>query len=166
MKTQTTYQEKLKTTFSTVPIYSLKLVKAGNIKYPVDTVRDCRQAESVLRVYLEDKDCEHLAVVLLDGHNNMIGISTISIGGIACVQVAMRDIFKFAINGRASAMVLGHNHPSGNTEPSHEDIVFTKRVKAAGELMGIPLVDHVIISSGFKKSTYSFCQHNMEWNKD
>ena len=165
MKTQTTYQEKLKTTFSTVPIYSLKLVKAGNIKYPVDTVRDCRQAESVLRVYLEDKDCEHLAVVLLDGNHNMIGLCPVSIGGMVGVQVAMRDIFKFAINARASAMVLGHNHPSCSTEPSREDIEFTKRVKAAGELMGIHLVDHVIISSGFKKGTYSFCQHNMEWNE-
>jgi DNA repair protein RadC len=147
--------------YSTIPRYSLLLCKEKNLRYPVEKIGDALQAEVAFRAYLEDKDCEHLTMIMLDGQNNMIGIATVAIGGLTGVQTGIRDIFKFAIMGRAHAFMLGHNHPSGDCTPSREDIVFTQKVMEAGKLMGIPLMDHIIVSSGINAGSYSFMQHGV-----
>lgn len=147
--------------YSNVPFFTLKLVRGRNIRYPVAKVADASQVETVLRAYLQDQDCEHLVVVMLDGQNNLVGVSEVSVGGMTGVHVALRDIFKHAIAGRAHALVLGHNHGSSDVTPSQEDIVLTEKAKEAGELLGIPVVDHVIISSGVKEGSYSFLAHGL-----
>ena len=63
--------------------------------------------------------------------------------------------------GRASAFILAHNHPSGNVTPSPEDIAFTVKMKAGAELIGIPLIDHVIISSGLRPGAMSFLNNGL-----
>jgi DNA repair protein RadC len=147
--------------YSTIPRYSLKLVKERALRYPLDKVNSPYDAESVLRAYLEDQDCEHLIMLILDGNNNLVGVTTIGIGGISGMSVALRDIFKHAIAGRAHAFILGHNHPSGDPTPSLEDIELTKRVKEAGKLLGIPIVDHIVVSSGMSQGVYSFQSHGL-----
>ena len=67
-------------TYSTVPRYSLKLIKEKSVRYPAEKVQDSSSAEKVLRAYLEDKDCEHMVVLMLDAANNMIGLSTVAVG--------------------------------------------------------------------------------------
>jgi len=148
-------------TYSTVPRYSLKLIKEKSVWYPAEKVQDSSSAEKVLRAYLEDKDCEHMVVLLLDAANNMIGLSTVAVGGVSGLNTGLRDIFKAAIVARASGIILGHNHPSMDCTPSKEDIHFTEKAIEAGRLLGIPVVDHIIISSGFKASTYSFMQNGL-----
>src|SRR5580698_472433 len=148
-------------TYSTVPRYSLKLIKEKSVRYPAEKVQDSSSAEKVLRAYLEDKDCEHMVVLLLDAANNMIGLSTVAVGGVSGLNTGLRDVFKAAIVARASGIILGHNHPSMDCTPSKEVIHFTEKAIEAGRLLGIPVVDHIIISSGFKASTYSFMQNGL-----
>lgn len=91
---------------------------------------------------------EVFKVVLLDIKNQVIAIPLISKGGLSSSIVHPREVFKEAIKRSAAAMILAHNHPSGIPEPSREDISITKRLLAAGEIMGIDVLDHVIIGDG------------------
>jgi len=147
--------------YSTIPRYSLKLVKEKGIRYPADKVYDSKTAELVCRAYLETCDCEHLIMLMIDGQNNMVGLHTIAIGGVAGLSTSARDIMKHAIAGNAFAIILAHNHPSGNVRPSEQDIIFTNVVKSAGLMMGIPLVDHIIISSGIVEGSFSFMNNGI-----
>ena len=83
--------------------------------------------------------------MLLDTANTIIGLSQISVGGLAASIVEPRQVFKVAILANAAAIICVHNHPSGNVEPSREDIRITRQLVEAGKLMGIPVHDHLII---------------------
>jgi DNA repair protein RadC len=96
----------------------------------------------------------------------MLGIATVSTGTIGATHQSVRDMFKHAIAGRASAIIIGHNHPSNNCTPSSEDILFTRQVVAASKILGIPILDHVIVSSGITKSSYSFAYHGIIGGRD
>lgn len=100
--------------------------------------------------YLEDLkylDKEHFVILCLDTKKKVIGRETISIGTLNCGLVHPREVFKAAIRRGAHSIIGAHNHPSGDSTPSPEDIEVTKRLVEAGELVGIEFVDHVIISS-------------------
>lgn len=147
--------------YDSLGVYSLKLVKDGEIKFPVDTVDYAEQAAMAMQHYLQDRDREHLAIIMIDGQNTMIGISTISIGGIAGASSNARDVIKIAILCNASGIIMGHNHPSGSLEPSEQDMTFTKAVKEGCEFMGITLLDHIIVSSSFKAGSMSFASKGL-----
>lgn len=142
--------------FSSLPIYSLRLVKDKTLKYPLFQVDSSNIAAQVFQAYLQDRATEHVAVLLLDGQNNFLGIVTVALGGISRTHVSARDVITPVIAGRANAFIVGHNHPSGEVSPSPEDKDFTDSVKKAGELMGCTLLDHIIVSSGLNKAYYSF----------
>lgn len=145
--------------YSTTPIYSLKLVKDKTLRYPTGKLAHANAVRDCARYYLEGKDCEHLIALMIDANNNLIGMHTVSVGGISGMHVAVRDCFKAAILGRASGLILAHNHGSGDVNPSKEDLIFTEKAKEAGILLGIPLVEHLIISSGLTSEFYSFYEH-------
>lgn len=151
----------METDYYSIPSYRLQLVRESDVVYPRSSVQEHGEAMTVARAYLEDRDSEHLAVLLLDGMNHLIGVAIVASGGISGCQVTMRDVLKFAIAGRASAFILAHNHPSGNVTPSKEDIAFTVKMKAGAELIGIPLVDHIIVSSGLKPGGMSFLNNGL-----
>lgn len=90
-------------------------------------------------------DREHFWVVHLDARNVPLSLETVSIGTATASLVHPREAMKSAILVGASGVVLVHNHPSGNAEPSPEDVQTTKRMVKAGEIIGIPTVDHVIL---------------------
>jgi DNA repair protein RadC len=147
--------------YSTVPCFSLSLVKERDLEYPVSKVGDAKDAEAALTAYLSDKDCEHLVVLMLAAGNNLIGLANVAIGGVSGLSCAVRDVFKAAIVARASGLILGHNHPSGDCTPSKEDIAFTKRAIEAGSILGVPVIDHVIVSSGMVSGSFSMLEHGM-----
>lgn len=89
---------------------------------------------------------EEFWVLYLDRSNHIIRKSNISKGGVSGTVVDARIIFKQAIENLASAIVLCHNHPSGNLKPSEEDIRITKKLKEAGKLVDIAIIDHIIIA--------------------
>lgn len=98
---------------------------------------------------------EEFVVVTLNGSNEVIRTRSISKGLVNRTLVHPREIFRPAIKDNAAALIIAHNHPSGSIEPSKEDVELTTRIKAAGELIGIGVLDHIIIS---KKGYYSFLE--------
>jgi len=139
--------------------FSLKLVKEKHIRFSSACINNKQVAAKALSAYIGNKDCEHLAVLMVDSQNNLIGLATVAIGGIVGLQCSMRDIFKTAIISNAKGIILGHNHPSGNVNPSKEDIAFTESVKSGGKFLGIDLIDHVIVS--VNGDIYSFLDNGL-----
>ena len=100
---------------------------------------------------LVNSDREILLSVMLTVKNDLIGVETVSIGSITSSTTTPRDVFKSAILANAVAIIVCHNHPSGELIPSDEDIKITKQLIAAGELLGIKVLDHLIVSiQGYK----------------
>ncbi len=90
---------------------------------------------------------EHFLVMLLDVRNRVLAMPTVSIGGLTSSVAHPREIFREAIQYSAASMILLHNHPSGDPTPSREDIQITKQMIKAGEIMGIPVLDHIILAN-------------------
>jgi DNA repair protein RadC len=89
-------------------------------------------------------------VLLLDGKHRLQRLAPISVGTLTASLVHPREVFRCAIREAAAALIVAHNHPSGDPEPSAEDLAVTERLKSAGELLGVPLLDHVILGeAGF-----------------
>ena len=95
---------------------------------------------------MRDEVKEKFIVVCLNSANKIIKNETISIGNLNSSVVHPREIFKVAIDSLSASIILIHNHPSGNPEPSNEDISITKKIVEAGKIMDIPVFDHLIIA--------------------
>jgi DNA repair protein RadC len=94
---------------------------------------------------LKDKKREYFLAVLLDTRNQLIKVAEISIGSLDSSVVHPREVYKEAISASAASVIFVHNHPSGDTEASEDDIKLTKRLAEAGEIVGIDVLDHIII---------------------
>jgi DNA repair protein RadC len=94
---------------------------------------------------LKDKKKEYFLAILLDTRNQLIRVAEISVGSLDTSVVHPREVFKEAISASAAAVIFVHNHPSGDTEASEDDIALTKRLAQAGEIVGIDVLDHIII---------------------
>jgi len=100
----------------------------------------------LLKNDLGDKKKEHFKILSLDSRNKLISIDDVSIGTINANLVHPREVFKTAIQHLAVSIVIVHNHPSGDPEPSEDDLEITKRITEAGKLIGINVLDHIIIT--------------------
>lgn len=99
---------------------------------------------------LRDEIKENFIVVCLNSANKIIRYVTVSVGNLNSSVVHPREIFKAAIENDSASIILIHNHPSGNPEPSNEDISITKKVVESGKIMDIPVFDHIIVAgNGF-----------------
>lgn len=130
-------------------MYELRVVRERRQGY--GTATRVRSAEDIFQTFRErfsQADREEFLVVLLDGKNKVIGFNVVSVGSLTAALVHPREVFKPAILANAAALILVHNHPSGDPEPSAEDRALTERLKQAGELLGIKLIDHVVIGDG------------------
>jgi DNA repair protein RadC len=96
---------------------------------------------------LRKEQREHFLVLLLNARHEVMGQETVSIGSLNASIVHPREVFKPAMLASAASIVLVHNHPSGDPEPSEEDLSITKRLVQAGEILGIGVLDHVIVGS-------------------
>ena len=102
-----------------------------------------------------DRRQEHFLCISLNGANEVITTRVVSVGLVNKTQVHPREVFAEPITDRASAVILAHNHPSGNLAPSKEDLQITQQLKEAGETLGITVLDHIIFS---QKGHYSFLE--------
>lgn len=133
--------------FRAIPLVTTRLVRERMFSFPErDQVSSPADAAAILKEYFADRDREEFICVLLDTANTITGISRISEGGLACSIVEPRQVFKTALLANAAAIIVAHNHPSGNPEPSKEDLRLTRQLTEAGKLMGIPIHDHLIIT--------------------
>ena len=101
---------------------------------------------------------ETVRVLLLNTKHMLLHSAVISVGGLNYSPIHPREVYKQALKFSAAGIILVHNHPSGEAAPSEQDIKLTKRLKEAGEIMGIPLLDHLIIA---ETGYYSFSEENI-----
>ena len=103
------------------------------------------QAAPILRQYIGDIDREVFVLAMLTVRHRVLGLHTVSVGCLTASLVHPREVFKPAILSGSAALVIAHNHPSGDPEPSAEDLALTRRLAAAGSLLGIEVLDHLVI---------------------
>ncbi|HUT15488.1 MAG TPA: JAB domain-containing protein [Anaerolineae bacterium] len=127
------------------PIYQVRLVRDGRQRITDRQVGCPADAATLLQTYLQGVDREHFAVILLDTKNQVIGINTVAMGTLDSAQVTGREVFKAAILANANSIILGHNHPSGDPQPSPSDVGVTRMLVAAGKALDIEVQDHIII---------------------
>jgi DNA repair protein RadC len=108
-------------------------------------VNDPATATSLVRDEMRDLDREEFRVLLLNTKNALLRIAAVSRGSLNASIVEPREVFKDAIAASAAGLILVHNHPSGDPTPSSEDIAITKRLVKAGEVLNIPVHDHIIL---------------------
>lgn len=107
------------------------------------------QAETVASRYIDLIRLNHEVLVIIGiGQDRRVVCEKVVCGGPGAVMATMRDIFREVLVADAAGVILVHNHPSGRKEPSRADIAYTERTEAAGKLLGVKLVDHVIVATG------------------
>ena len=118
-------------------------------RYSFSRSRSCRNPASIFELirHYGDRLQEHFLVIMLNGAHELMGVNVVSIGLINRSLCHPREVFAEALKSRATAVVLAHNHPSGNLDPSPDDMEVTLRLKKAGLLLGIEVLDHLIFSA-------------------
>jgi len=119
------------------------------IKFPADILP--------LIQHYGDRKQEHFICVSINGANEVMTVRVVTIGLINKTHVHPREVFADVIAERASAVIVAHNHPSGELAPSKEDIQITKRLKEAADILGLNLLDHIIFNT---RGYYSFVENN------
>lgn len=132
-----------------IPRYRVQLVREGSQSAPVKTITSPMDAYTILHEWLDDQDREMFCVMMLDTRNTVIGLNVVSVGTLNASLVHPRECFKPCLLANCAAVILAHGHPgSGDPDPSQEDLAITARLKQGGELLGIPVLDHLIIGDG------------------
>jgi DNA repair protein RadC len=116
-------------------------------KGPVQSISGPEDVATLLERFKDEKQ-ERFMMVLLDAKNNVLREATIHVGTATMSIVSPRDVFRVAIRDGATAIIVAHNHPSGDPTPSADDLAVTERLVEAGRLLDIPVLDHVIIGDG------------------
>lgn len=137
-----------------ISIFTVHLKRTASFISNTNIVRSPQDAATIAKAFFEHQyngympDREVLVSLYLNTKNCVSGIEVISIGSLNASIAHPREIYKGAVLHNAASVILAHNHPSGNTDPSPEDIELTERVSEAGNILGIDLLDHVIIGEG------------------
>lgn len=140
----------------TLEKYKCQLVRDGNVEY-MGIARDCSDAaDLIMRMGFENMCEEYFGMLCLNVKSEIIAYHEISHGELSATNCHPREVFKRALLNNAAAIIVFHNHPSGDSTPSDEDIIATKRIEDAGKLIGIKLVDHIIVGEG------SYCSLRVE----
>ena len=129
---------------------------AIGISRPADALEPILEALESLKF----KEVECFVTISLSGSHKVIGTHIVSKGLVNQTIVHPREVFRPAIADNATAIIIAHNHPSGNLEPSAEDKGTTRRIKEAGNLLGIKVLDHLIVSPSVK-GYFSFLEENI-----
>ncbi|MDH7490050.1 MAG: DNA repair protein RadC [Anaerolineae bacterium] len=126
---------------------ALELGKRLSLESPADRpqIQSPRDVANLLQGDMALLEQEHLRILLLDAKNRVHAVKTVYVGRLDGVDVRLGDLFREAVRAGAAAMVVAHNHPSGDPTPSPEDVRITEQMRQAGDLLGIALLDHVII---------------------
>ncbi|WP_374713258.1 RadC family protein [Symbiobacterium terraclitae] len=134
-----------------LPIVELRQHRVGSIRYqnlsidnPAAAAGLCRE---IVAEQIADAAEEHFVAVALNAKNRPLVFYTVSIGTLTASLVHPREVFRVAIMYNAHALIVAHNHPSGDPTPSREDREITRRLKQAGAILGIELYDHLVIGS-------------------
>ncbi|MGE6415790.1 JAB domain-containing protein [Planococcus kocurii] len=139
-------------------VVSVKLVKESSLLYKERSVKSPKDSYNLLKSFVENMDREFFVVAALDIKNQPVSVHVCHVGSLNACIVHPREVMKSAILSNAASIIVGHNHPSGHTTPSEEDHKVTNRLREAGDIIGIELLDHVIIGNdsylSFKEMGY------------
>ena len=126
------------------PVYRCTLVRDGSVptEPKLDSTIKARQA---CNAFLSDSPCEQFVAVLLDTKHRVIGLCPVTVGTLDASLVHPREVFRPAIVHNASAVILAHNHPSGDLTPSREDIAVMKQLDEVADIVGIKVLDFIIV---------------------
>ena len=134
-----------------VPLVRLAMIKERELPYRT-AGKNVDNPEKVMELagqILKGADREYFLVLSMNTRNVPQALETVAVGSVNAAGVVPREAFKHAVLANAATVILVHNHPSGNCTPSREDRMMTKRMEEAGQLLGIPVEDHVIIGDGY-----------------
>lgn len=123
----------------------LEQIPVGGTGRPVEGTQEAAQ---LVRRHLAGRKKEHFLLILLDSRHRVLKAAPISVGSLDMSVVHPRETFREAIMAGAAAILLAHNHPSGDPTPSEQDLDLTRRLVEAGHLLGIPVLDHLIVGNG------------------
>lgn len=137
---------------------NVRLVKEKNVLSD-RKITGISDAVEAMKSFLSDFDREVFCIINLKTDGSVINMNIVSQGSLACSVVSPREVFKSSILSNAASVIAFHNHPSGNIKPSKEDYDITKRLYECGQLLDIPLVDHIVVGAGNEK-VYSFLEHD------
>lgn len=144
-----------------IDIVKVRLVKEGSCLYGQFQILKSEDAAYIVREFLANEDREKFITLNLDNKKKINSIHVVSIGSLSEAIVCQREIFKTAILSNASTIILAHNHPSGDPEPSPEDKKLTFTLFECGDLLGIEVLDHIIVGDNryvhFMKFSKSLC---------
>jgi len=124
--------------------------------YKSKELTDPKKVYRLIKSKLKDYHKEHFYIIALNSRNH--SIAEVSVGSLNASIVHPREVFAEAIKNKAASVIFAHNHPSGDPEPSEEDLVITKRLTEAGKILGIEIVDHIIAG---KSGYFSFKEKEM-----
>ena len=132
-----------------INIYKLKMIKEDTVEYS-DTIKSPCDVAALAREVLGMHEMaeENFIILCLNTKNKIAGVHPVSIGSLNASIVHPREVFKAALLNNANGIICLHNHPSGDPEPSRDDIEITHRLVNAGNILGIKVFDHVIIGDG------------------
>jgi len=136
-------------TWYKIPEYKVMLIKDSNVPSDKKAIKSPADVVGMFKAYLDGVDREHFCIAMLDRKGNLLGLNTVSVDSISSSIVQPREVFKPAIIIGASSIVLCHNHPSGDTSPSKEDIDVTRKLVEGGKILNIEILDHVIIGDSY-----------------
>ena len=143
-------------------VYRISLIREKSIKYQAN-VSTAEQAAEIIRKTITEcgqSDREQMIVLMLDIKNRIIGTNIVSIGSVSSSIVCLRELFKPVILANSVALIVAHNHPSGDLQPSNEDNNITKWIFIGAHLLGITLHDHLIVSTE-SKNFFSYAENNI-----
>lgn len=123
-----------------------------------DQINSSDAAVDHFRQYIDDTAREHFLILFLNGANRVITTEILTQGTLTTAAVYPREIIRRILDNQAAAILIAHNHPSGNLRPSRDDITLTQRIKKACETIDVNLHDHLIISG---EGYYSFADHGL-----
>ena len=146
-----------------VSIYRVSLVKDKTVSFSKARLSNSQQASRLIQDLILARgqpDRENFIVALLSAKNDIIGLNIVSIGGLSSAYVHPREVLKPAILANSAAIILCHNHPSNDLQPSDEDINLTRKIIRAAEAMGILVHEHLIINMD-NEAYYSFADQGI-----
>ena len=131
-----------------LPVYEVRLRRSRRcLRLAEASLPDAPHAARALHALIGLTDREHFAVLFVNGQHRVTGTHIVAIGGQHGINIEARTVFRAAISACASAIILGHNHPSGDPTPSAEDIAMTAKLLPASDMLGLPILDHLIVTA-------------------
>jgi DNA repair protein RadC len=130
-----------------IDIITVQMVKERRFLYGGNRLTTPNQAALAFVEILGNPDREYFVALLVDGKNRISGLHVVSEGTLNQSLVHPREVYKAAILANSAAIILAHNHPTGDVTPSREDRDITRRLKEAGDLLGIRVLDHIIVDT-------------------